>query len=426
MKLRNSELSRRSFLQKAAGLAGGVIAVGAMPAIAADKTAPAGGTPIKIGHQCDLTGALASTGYWRKKTTDAAAKWLNERGGIAGRPIEVVTTDSESKVDVGVLRMRQMIQDDKVDFVIGSEHGGIGIASSRIAQDLKTPYFSMSRTDGVTETTANPYVFRLMVNTSLVSKSAGSWIVGQTGKRWCILYADYVWGQSHRDAWSKAVQGAGGAVLQTQAMPVNAADPLSYVSKLPRSTDAVFLAVLGPDMPRSLPLFNQVGFAGKPIVTADALFGTFDILGLGAQAEGVWGMDSMPWELEDKDTPHMRTMRTAVGLDARGREIGTGHSCMIGDIWPAWENLGFIKKNVEGSRWKSRGDAPAFIKHAEANPNYPESELFPQGSLFVRPQDHQAFADYYVLVVEKGRIRVKNRLAKEAGIYPTSVNIASA
>lgn len=422
MRSQNSELSRRSFIQKTAGL----IAAATIPAIATGKTAAPSGAPIRIGHQCDLTGALASTGYWRKKATDAAVKWLNERGGIAGRPVEVVTTDTETKVDVGVLRIRQMIQDEKVDFVIGSEHGGIGIASTRIAQDLKTPYFSMSRTDGVTETAANPYVFRLMVNTSLVSKAAGSWVVGQTGKRWGVLYADYVWGQSHRDAWSKAVQGTGGVVLQAQAMPVNVADSLPYVSKLPRSVDAIFVAVLGPDMPRALPLFNQVGFAGKHIVTADALFGTFDILGLGAQAEGIWGMDSLPWELEDLDTPHMRTMRTAVGLDAAGREAGTNHFCMVGDILPAWENLGFIKKNVEGSGWKSRNDAQAFIKHAEANPNYQESELFPQGSVFVRPQDHQAFSDYYVFRIEKGRIRVKNRIAKEVGIYPTSVDITSA
>lgn len=425
MKHRKLGLSRRAFLKDAASLAGGIAVASTVSSLGVSRAMAQSPNPIKVGHQCDLTGPFASTGYWRKKATDAAAKWLNAKGGIAGRPIEIVTIDTESKVDVGVLRMRQLIQDHKVDFVVGSEHGGIGIASNPIAQEFKTLYLSMSRTDDVTVKAVNPYVFRLQVDTSLTAKAAGGWMVGQTGKRWGILYADYVWGQSHRDAWTQSVQAAGGTVVQSLSMPVNTADPLPYISKLDRSIDAVFVALLAPDVPRAIPALNQMGFADKYLVTADALFGTFDILSLGPQVERLWGMDSLPWELEDKDTPHMRALRVAVGVDEHGREVGAKRFCMMGDIWPAWENLGFLKRNVEATGWKTRNDTSALIKYAEAHPNYPESELFPQGPLLIRPEDHQAFCDYFALRIEKGRIRVKNRIAKESGIYPATVNIAS-
>ena len=413
--------SRRGFLKSAAALASG-IAIEALPGTSALAQS---GNAIRIGHQCDLTGAFTSTGYWRKKATDAAATWMNEKGGIAGRPIEVITVDTESKVDVGVLRVRQLIQDQKVDFVVGSEHGGIGIASNPVAQELKTLYLTMTRTDDGTQKAANPYVFRLQVDTSLTARAAGSWIVGQTGKRWSILYADYVWGQGHRDAWTKAVKAGGGTVTQTVPMPVNTSDPLPYISKLDRSADAIFVALLGPDIPRAIPALNQMGFAKKHLVTADALFGVFDVLSLGRQVEGLWGMDSLPWELQDKDTPHIRTMRSAVGVDEHGREIGTKRLCMMGDIWPAWENLGFLKRNIEAVGWKTRDDTPALIKYAEAHPNYPEGELFPQGALVIRPDDHQGFCDYFALRIENGKIRVKNRIPKEAAIYPSAVNVAS-
>lgn len=419
--MKRSRISRRNFIKHGATIAAGLAATSVV-----GRSAFAQSQAIRIGHQCDLTGALASTGYWRKKATDAAAAWLNANGGINGRKVEVITVDTESKVDVGVLRLRHLIQDDKVDFLIGSQHGGIGIASNPVAQALKTLYVSMSRTDNVTENAANPYVFRLMVTTSLAAQAAGGWMVENVAKSWDILFADYVWGKSHRDAWDKRVTEAGGKVVQSQPMPVNTPDPLPYVATLNRNAEAMFIALLAPDIPRAIPALNQMGFSGKKLVTADALFGVFDILSLGSQANGLWGMDALPWELEDKDTPAMRTMRKTVGIDDHGREIGTKRFCMMGDVWPAWENLGFLKQNIEGSGWKSKADTPKLIKYAEANPNYAEGPLFPQGPLFVRPQDHQAFCDYLLLRIENGKIRVKQRVPKEKAVYPAKVDLTKA
>jgi branched-chain amino acid transport system substrate-binding protein len=405
-------LTRRRLVQGAAAAAA---------ALAIPRFAAAADEPIRIGHQCDLTGALASTGYWRKKATDAAVKYVNEHGGIAGRQVELITVDTETKVDVGILRLRQLLQDRNVDFVIGSQNGGIAIAGNPICRDLGTLCLSLSRTDDVTGSAANPFIFRLMVNTSLTNTAAGSWMIDATGRKWTTLYADYVWGQSHRDSWQKQVDAKGGSVLDAVAMPVNTSDPLPYISKLDHSADAVFAAVLGPDMPRVLTALRQLGFSKKAVLTADSALGNADILALKGQVEGVWGMDSLPWELSDKDTPAMREFRTAIGFDDHGREVGTGRMGAPGEAWPAWSNIGFIKQNVEGSGWKTKADTPKLIKYAEANPNYPEGPMFPQGSLMVRPQDHQAFCDYYMFRIENGAYRIKHEVPKEAGMYaPTA------
>ena len=416
---RTRQISRRQVLRSGAIIGGGVLfgAVTPRDVMASD--------PIRVGHQCDLTGALADTGYWRKKTADAAVKWINSNGGVAGRQIELTTIDTESKVDVGILRLRQLLQESKVDFVLGSEHGGISIASNPIMLEQKALYLSQSRTDAVTGVAANPYVFRLMVDTSLAAHAAGQPIIKQVGKRWSIIFADYVWGQSHRDAWLAQFKLAGASVSSVAPIPVNTADPLSFVSRVDRSSDAMLIALLGPDMPRVLIALNQLGFGNKPKVLVDACFGVFDVLKLGKAAENMWGMDCSPFELADHDTPAERKMRAEVGIDANGREVGTNRACMIGDIWPMWESLSFIKRNVEGSGWKGRDDHVKLIKYAEGNPNYKESELFPQGDLFIRPEDHQAFCDYYILRIKDGRIRTEAKVPKEKGIYPTKINLTS-
>ena len=120
-----NDITRRNVLGAgvatvAAYAAGGVLPHASSSAFAA--TAPAG-EPILIGHQCDLTGWDAATGYWRDKTATAMVGWLNANGGIAGRPVKLITVDTKSDVDVGVNQLRQLILENKVDAVLGSELG---------------------------------------------------------------------------------------------------------------------------------------------------------------------------------------------------------------------------------------------------------------------------------------------------------------
>jgi len=409
-----TSLTRRSVLA-------GAIALAATPKV----LRAAAGEPIRIGHQCDTTGALASSGYWRKRAVDAAAKWLNERGGIAGRPIEVFTIDTETKVDVGISRLRQLLQARNVDFVIGSQHGGVAVASNPIMQEQKKLCLSMSRTDSITGSAGNPFVFRVIVNTHLSATAAAKPMVEIAGKKWAVIYADYVWGQSHRDMWTEQVKEVGGTVLQSIPIPVNASDTISYVSKLDNSVDGIFVALLGSDLPKTFISLAQLGFFKKTIVTADYVFGAFDIRSYGKRADGVWGMDTLPWELSDKDTPFLRNLREAVGIDSSGREVDTGRNAAMGEVWPAWESVSFLKKNVEGSGWKSNGDIETLIKYAEANSDYPESELFPQGPLYIRPQDHQAFCNSYLLQVADGKICVRNTVPLKSAVYPAAIDLAS-
>jgi len=409
-------LSRRQLLA-GASIAGVSAAAGFLsPAYGATGS-------IKIGHQCDLTGPLADNGYWRKKTVDAAARWINANGGVAGRQLEVITVDTECKVDVGVLRLRQLLQDNAVDFVIGSQHGGVSIASNPILLEQKTLCMSLSRTDEVTGKVANPYIFRFMVNTALAAHAAGNWMVKSTGKRWALICADYVWGHGHRDAWVEQLKAANGEAAAVVPIPVNTADPISFVSRIDRSVDAIFVALLGPDLPRVLIALDQLGFGAKTKVVVDAGFGLVEILKFGKQVDGAFGMDSTPFELADIDTPHQRNMRDAIGLDPMNYEVGTKRWGVAGDIWPAWASMSFIKQTVEKSGWQSRDHTAGLIKYAEANPNWAESEFFPQGPVYIRPQDHQGFCNYYALKIEGGRIRVKSKIEKEKGFYPAVVNL---
>lgn len=93
------QISRRNVLSGALGAA---VTAGLMPKLVVGASAAPTGDPIIVGHQCDLTGWDASTGYWRNLTATKLSDWINANGGIAGRPVKLVTVDTKSDVDVGV------------------------------------------------------------------------------------------------------------------------------------------------------------------------------------------------------------------------------------------------------------------------------------------------------------------------------------
>jgi branched-chain amino acid transport system substrate-binding protein len=418
-------LSRRALLNRAAAVAAG----GALSGLALDPARPAGaspaparGEPILIGHQCELTGWDAADGYWRNKTATKAVEWLNNNGGIAGRPVRLVTVDTKSDVDAGVTRLRELLQEDHVDFVIGAELTSIALASNKLADQFKTVYMTLSTSAETTgEGHAVRYQFRMATNSHAEALGAAKYMVDHVGRRWTVLYADYAWGQSERDWWTRGVAAAGGEVVRPVGVPLDAQDLIPYVARIDRSTEGIYIPVLN-----ALQTIQTIRGAGlkQEIVLAGDSFSLFDLKDLGKSGEGVWGIEMAPLELRDMDTPYMRTVYKVVGIDDNGREIGTGKAAGASMVLEVWETLGFLKINIERSGWKSRNDTLQLIEQAEAKPTYPQGTWFPLGSVFVRPADHQSFMDLYIVRVENGRLRKKGTIPRAQTMYAPDVNLA--
>ena len=77
--------SRRRFLGTT--IAASALATAGWPTIARSQERD----EIVIGFQNDLTGLLASYGYWYEKTAKAAIARINGQGGIAGKKVRLVS-----------------------------------------------------------------------------------------------------------------------------------------------------------------------------------------------------------------------------------------------------------------------------------------------------------------------------------------------
>jgi branched-chain amino acid transport system substrate-binding protein len=96
--------------------------LGAAAAIAGLWSTPAplrAAQPIKIGFLGPLSGALAFVGQTNRNCLALAASEINAAGGVAGRPIEIVTEDSQMSSKTALDRARKLFTSDGVDAVTG-------------------------------------------------------------------------------------------------------------------------------------------------------------------------------------------------------------------------------------------------------------------------------------------------------------------
>src|ERR671925_656415 len=75
---------------------------------------------IKIGFIYDVSGPFAGGGSEPAQIgTKAAVDYFNERGGVMGYKINAIFADAQSKVDVAINEMTRLVDQEKVDVVMG-------------------------------------------------------------------------------------------------------------------------------------------------------------------------------------------------------------------------------------------------------------------------------------------------------------------
>lgn len=85
---------------------------------AEDKTSA--GETFKIGLYQPLSGASAAYGLESKNAIEMAVDYVNANGGFNGIPGEVISYDTQGSVEEAVKVVEKLINDDKVDTIIGS------------------------------------------------------------------------------------------------------------------------------------------------------------------------------------------------------------------------------------------------------------------------------------------------------------------
>ena len=112
------------------------LAFGALNAYAAD--------PIKIGSILSVTGPAAFLGDPELKTMQLYVESINKAGGVLGRPLELVHYDDGSDANKANGFAKRLIDDDKVDLLIGGTTTGATMSMVPLVQKAELPFISLA------------------------------------------------------------------------------------------------------------------------------------------------------------------------------------------------------------------------------------------------------------------------------------------
>jgi branched-chain amino acid transport system substrate-binding protein len=116
--------------------------------------------PIKIGEYASLTGKEAGLGTLTHQGTVLAVEQINAAGGLLGRPLELLTEDTESKPGESGTAVRKLIARDKVVAVLGEVASSRSLEGAPICQAAKIPMISPASTNARVTAIGN-YIFRV-------------------------------------------------------------------------------------------------------------------------------------------------------------------------------------------------------------------------------------------------------------------------
>lgn len=92
------------------------------------------GPPVRIGVSLALSGAYMHEGVMQHKAYRLWAQHLNQRGGLLGRPVEMIVRDDRSEAETARRLYQEFIERDHLDLVFGPFSSGLTLAVAPIAE----------------------------------------------------------------------------------------------------------------------------------------------------------------------------------------------------------------------------------------------------------------------------------------------------
>ena len=100
--------------------------------------------PIKIGSVLSVTGPAALLGDPELKTLQLYVEKINNEGGVLGRPLQLIFYDDGSDAGKANSFAKRLIEDDKVDLLIGGTTTGATMSIAPIVERAEMPFISLA------------------------------------------------------------------------------------------------------------------------------------------------------------------------------------------------------------------------------------------------------------------------------------------
>jgi branched-chain amino acid transport system substrate-binding protein len=272
-------------------------------AIALSMSAVKAAEPIKIGDVNSYTSQAAFTTPYRNGMKLAVDE-INAKGGVLGRPLELLTRDDAGKPEEAQRAASELVLNEHVAILTGTFASNVGLAVSDFAKHQKIPFIAAEAlSDALTWEQGNRYTFRIRSSTYMQAAMLAEAAAVLPAKKWAIVAPNYEFGHSVAESFKALLKRARPDVefVIEQYPPIGRIDAAAVVQVVAAAKpDAVFNATFGPDLVRFVREGNNRDlFTNLSVVSV--MTGQPEFLDpLKGEAPKGWIVTGYPYDLIDK------------------------------------------------------------------------------------------------------------------------------
>ena len=221
--------------------------------------------PVKIFGLVELSGTGATSGTNFNDGVKLAVKEINAAGGILGRKIEYIASDTQSQPQVAKALAVQAV-DDGAYVVMGPVFSGSILVSMAETKRAGIPNFTGGEAAAITQQ-GNPYIFRTSFTQTTAMPKVTSYLKDTLkAKTVAIIYTNNDFGKGGRDVFMKALDPQGIKVVADISTDPGQVDFSGAALKAKQANaDALFVYTNEEEAARALRELRKQGY-DKPIV----------------------------------------------------------------------------------------------------------------------------------------------------------------
>ena len=372
------KVSRREVLK--AGVTAGALALGGPAILAYGK----GEQPIKIGDIDPLTGNYAAEGESQIRGAKMAVAEWNAKGGVLGRPLELVVEDNASNAGISAQKAHKLIDQDKVAMLIGTVSSAAALSVTQVAHQAGMIYMvTGGHTDPITGAQCHWSTFRICTTTYMLAAGLAGTLFKKFGGKWYFLTPDYAFGHTLQESYQKILKSLGGTDLGTSLSPLGSSDFSSYLIKAASTNPDVLINLTdGQDRVNSLKQAAQFGLF-KKFAIGGGLSELEVLRELPKEARAGWA--TLEWWWDQPGVPHVKEWVAAY------QKANPDGSYPSARTWFGYAALHAVALGI--ARAKSL-DAVKVARALEGMELPPEVKLQPH-KVYFRPGDHQLMSSEF-------------------------------
>ncbi len=207
--------------------------------------------PIKIGIATSKTGALEAYGKQNIRGFELGIEYATKgTNKVAGRAIEIIIEDTETKPDVAKQKALKLLDNDKVDILVGCASSTDALAILPLALEYKkVMVVEPAVADTITGAQWNRYIFRTGRNSSQ-DAVAGAAAIAKEGVKIAVLAPDSAYGRDGVKAFKPVAEKRGAKLILEEFPAANTTDFTASIQRIiTAKPDFLFVIWAGANTP---------------------------------------------------------------------------------------------------------------------------------------------------------------------------------